>query len=67
MSATTIDMRFSAVVEKMENQPPWLLALCELTGKTCDELVQVMIEQEMHEAGENFIKKFPDLFRGGLA
>lgn len=65
MSATQIDMKFSAVVEKPENLPPWIVALSEMTGRTGDELVKIMLESTMHAAGEEFIKKFPDLFRSG--
>lgn len=67
MSATHIDMKFSAVVEKPEMQPPWIVALCELTGKTADDIIKTMLEAEMYNAGTQFIEKFPDLFRGGLA
>jgi len=67
LSATTIDLKFSAVVEKPENQPEWLIALSETTGRTPDELVETMLSAEMYKAGEDFIKKFSDLFRGGLA
>jgi hypothetical protein len=67
MSATTIDLKFSAVVDKPENQPPWIVALCEMTGRTADDLVKTMLEAEMYAAGTEFITKFPDLFRGGLA
>lgn len=67
MSAMQIDMKFSAVVEKDEHMPPWVQELCRMTGKTNDEIVKTMIESEMYEAGEKFIAKFPELFRGGLA
>jgi hypothetical protein len=65
MSATQIDMKFSAVVERDENLPAWIEALCALSGKSSDEVVKTMIESAMYDAGEKFIKKFPELFRTG--
>lgn len=66
MSATEIRMQFTAVVDKMEHLPPWLLALCEETGKSDDELVRTMLYGEMYRAGEKFMEKFPELFRSGI-
>lgn len=67
MSATQIDMKFSAVVEKPENLPAWLQSLSEATGKAEYELVTSMLEGEMYAAGTEFIKKHPELFRPGTS
>jgi len=63
MSATQIDLKWSAVVEDYDRLPSWLRALVEETGKSCDELVRAMIEAEMETAGLAFLKKHPELFR----
>lgn len=65
MSATQIRMEWGATVEDYDRMPPWILALCEKTEESCDDVVRSMLEAEMTEAGEKFIKKFPELFRSG--
>lgn len=67
MGATRIDIKISATVDKYENLPPWIIALSELTSIACDDLVQQMLESELHASARAFMEKFPDLFVGDLA
>lgn len=65
MSATTIELKWSAVVEKPEHLPAWCHDLAEQTGGCCDDVVRAMLSAEMQAAGEKFIARFPELFRTG--
>ena len=64
MSGTQIDLTFTAVVNDLENQPPWVQALAEGVDESCDDIVRTMLEAEMRVAGQRFINRWPDMFRG---
>ena len=65
MSATERTLTTHIVVADYDQQPPWLRALVERTGLSCDDLVVAMLEHEMEVSGRAFVARFPELFKAG--